>query len=87
MRMAGQSIMLHLPDDLYRRLARQARLSQHSVEEEVLQVVATSISPETVLPASMEHELEQLDVLNDEELWQTARNHLSTRDAADGGAP
>lgn len=80
--MSGQSILLNLPDDLYRRLTVQARLSHRSLEEEVLRVVATSVTPETALSKELDDELSQLEALSDDALWLVARSHLSSRDAA-----
>lgn len=76
----AQTITLHLPEDLYHRLKQSAEQRQRSIEEEVLDVVASAVPQADVdLPNNLAGELAQLSVLGDDALWRAARSHLSAK--------
>src|SRR5690348_15847488 len=80
--MAGQTITLHLPDELYNRLKQDAEQRNRTLEEELLHVLAYALPQDTqTLPADTAAELEALEVLNDAAVWRAARSHLSPRDS------
>jgi hypothetical protein len=78
----NRSIVVELPEDLYDRLRRQAEQAQRTVEQQVLQVVATALSSDDSLPPDVQATYDQLPFLSDEELWQAARMRLSSRSLA-----
>jgi hypothetical protein len=80
--MHGQSITLHVPDALYDRLKQRAEQADRSVEDEVLEVVATAIPPDDALPSYLARALAPLTLLDDEALWRAARSHLPPEAAA-----
>lgn len=79
--MAGQSVTLHLPGELYERLRQQAEQAHRSVEDEVLDLVLSSL-PGEPLPADLAAAADQLVLLSDDDLWRAARSHLAAEDSA-----
>lgn len=74
---AAQPITVHLPTPLYQRVQRTAQTLHRSVEEVVLDAVATALPPLTDLPPDVVDDLAQLAFLNDAALWQAARSTLT----------
>lgn len=74
--MTMQSFTLHIPGLLYHRLKRRAEQSQRTIEDEMLEAIATAIHDEDELPADLEEALSSLSLLDDQALWQAARSHL-----------
>jgi len=70
-------ITLHLPRVLYERLQQRADQAQHTVEDELLEVVATALPANDALPAELNDALSPLPLLDDEALWRAARSHLA----------
>lgn len=70
-------ITVRVPEKLYQRLSHRAHQTQRAFEDELLATVATGLSMSDELPASLEDELAQLDVLSDDLLWRIARNRLN----------
>jgi plasmid stability protein len=71
-----QPVILNLPYTLYRRLKRQADRASRTVEDELIEVVATAVSIGDELPADLDEAISPLTVLNDGDLWRAARSHL-----------
>ena len=80
--MAAQPMTLHLPDDLYQQLKRQADQTQRTVEERLLEVLAAALPQPAELPADLAALAAQLAVLDDATLWQAARSRLDSDVAA-----
>jgi plasmid stability protein len=76
-----QSILLRLPDPLYERLKHRADQAQHSMEDELIDVLATAVPVADELPSDLEEMLTSLETLDDADLWDAARNHLSAEAA------
>ncbi len=70
-----QSVTVQLPDNLYQRMRRRARERNHSVEDEVAEVVERALSDD-ISPATADL-LEQLPHLSDHDLWQAARMRVA----------
>jgi len=79
---ATQHLTLDVPDALYARLQRMAHAAHRSVEEEVLDVVATAVPDLDELPADLEDAVAQLAVLDDAALFGAARAAMPS-DAAE----
>jgi hypothetical protein len=80
---AGQTITLHLPDDLYNRVKQYAEQRQRSIEEELLEVVASAVPQDDArLPDDLADELAQLGTLDDAALWRVARSRFPRNAAA-----
>lgn len=79
--MTLQTVTLHLPEDLYQRLQRVARLTYRSVEEVVVTtIIATLVAPPD-LPSELADELAAMRLLSDDALWAAAQPSLSPAEA------
>jgi plasmid stability protein len=78
---AGRSVTVELPEDLYERLRRRAA-AQRSLDDEVAQVLVEVMpAGEDRLPPTLQQELLHVEGLTDVALWKLARARLSTRTA------
>lgn len=80
--MTTQRVTIELPAPLYERLRRRAEAAHRTVEDELLEVVATA-SGSGDLPAGLEPVLTSLTALDDASLWGAARARLSAESAAE----
>jgi plasmid stability protein len=74
--MATQLVTLELPELLYQRLKVRAEQTQRTVEDELLEVVATAVPVADELPADLTEALSPLAFLDDAALWRAACTHL-----------
>jgi plasmid stability protein len=74
--MALQTLTLNISNDLYRRLQHRAEQAQRSVEDEVLDLVATAMPVDDELPADLLEALAPLPTLSDAALWRVAGSRL-----------
>lgn len=79
--MTMQMLTLALPEPLYSRLKARADQTQRTVEDEVLDVLATAVPIADDLPDDLEQAISSLTVLDDVALWRAARSHFSTQSA------
>ncbi len=70
----AHQVILNLPGPLYQRVRRTAETLRRSVEEVLLDSVATALPPLTGLPDEVSDELVSLAFLNDKALWEAARS-------------
>lgn len=77
--MSVRTVTLKLPEHLYERLETKARAATSSVDEIVVQALARSLPPlvEKDLPQPLQAELEAMDHLSDEALWQIAESTMN----------
>ena len=77
--MTVRTVTLKLPEHLYERLETQARAVTRSVDEIVIQALARSLPPlvEKDLPQALQAELEAMNRLSDEALWQIAESTMN----------
>lgn len=80
--MSQQTLILSLPDDLYRRIKQHAEQSGRTLEEEVERALAEAIPADEQVTPELERMLASLALLDDDALWQAARNDLA-REAAE----
>ena len=80
--MTVQPVTLDLPRPLYNRLKRRADQARRTVEDELIQVVATAVPVGDELPADLDEAISPLSLLDDDALWRAARTHLPTEAAA-----
>jgi plasmid stability protein len=81
--MTIQAITLNLPETLYDRLKQRAEQTHRSIEDELLETVATAIPLTEELPDDLNEAISHLHLLDDQALWRAARSHLSTDVAAE----
>ena len=75
--MTSQTITLHLPDKLYRRLIKAANTLQQPLDHVVIQSIRVGLPPSLDrVPERFQIDLQTLDRLSDEMLWQITRSDL-----------
>ena len=81
--MTVQSVTLNVPSALYDRLERRAAQTHRTVEDVLLDVLATAVPLADDLPPDLAEALSPLALLDDAALWRAARSHLSAEAAAE----
>lgn len=76
--MVNHSMSVQVPDSLYARLKERAAQAHHTVEDEVLSVLATAVPREDALPPDVAEAVEALEFLDDASLWRAASSRLSS---------
>ena len=74
--MTTQTVTLDLPELLYQKLRLRAAQSQRTVEDELLEVLATAVPIIDDLPADLSTAITPLATLNDADLWRAAQTQL-----------
>ena len=74
--MSTNTLTLQVPSPLYEHLKQRAAQTRRSVEEETLEVLATAVPPERLLPAELEEAVASLATLDDAALTEAARSRL-----------
>jgi plasmid stability protein len=74
--MTIQRVTLELPELLYQRLKDRAVQAHRTVEDEMLDVLATSVPIADELPADLDQAISPLVLLDDQALWRAARGTL-----------
>lgn len=72
----GQPITLYLPDTLYQKAQRMALTLRRSLEEVLVDAVATALPPLVGVPRELADDLADFAFLGDAELWKIAREAL-----------
>jgi len=75
--MNTHTVTIEIPTSLYERLRDQATQSDRSIEAELVEVVSHALPVDEPLSPQMTQLLQDLSLLNDHALWQSARSHLS----------
>jgi hypothetical protein len=80
--MAGRTVMIELPDELYERLRRRALRAQRGIAAEVVATLEASAMPGNgSRTPKADAKLVHLDALDDDSLWRIARRRVSVRKA------
>jgi hypothetical protein len=75
--MTAQTIMLHLPDEIYRRLQHMATVTRQPLEGVLIQSLRGNLPPLVEdLPPDLQGELMALQSLDDQALWQVVKATL-----------
>lgn len=80
--MGTHVVTLDLPDALYDRLRQRTAEADRTIEEELLEAVATVVPAGDDLPTDLAEAISPLALLDDEALWRAARSHLPAEAAA-----
>jgi plasmid stability protein len=75
----SQIVTLNLPDFIYQRIKDRAEQTQRSIEDELLDLVATTMPEDEELPMDLAQAVAALGFLDDKTLWQAARTHLPAK--------
>src|SRR5258708_26037561 len=82
-RVLPETVTLHLPEALYRRLANTARATQRSLEDVLLHAVRVGSPPAWEdVPPEYQSDLAEMDRLSDDDLWPVVRAQQSAAEAA-----
>ena len=81
--MAAQSVTVDIPAELYERLKQRADQARRTVEEELLEVLATAVPADEELPTDLADAVAALPLLDDAALWRAARSAISSEVATD----
>jgi plasmid stability protein len=80
--MPAQTMTLDVPEAIYQRLQKRAQQKKRSVEDELLEVLATAVPVGDELPADLADAVSPLALLEDQALWRAARSRLPAETAA-----
>jgi plasmid stability protein len=74
-------LTVELPGPLYTQLRDRAHRAHRSIEDELLNVLATAVPVADELPADLAEAISPLAILADDDLWRAARTRLSADDS------
>jgi len=76
--MLAETVTLQVPDALYQRLVKTARVTKRSLEDVMLHALRVGSPPTWEdVPAEFQPDLAAMDQLDDELLWKIARSRKS----------
>lgn len=76
--MEDQTVAIQIPEHLYQRLKRLAALTNHSLEQLVVQTLSANVPPlPDDIPDDMRDDLIALEALDDAALWHVAHSMVS----------
>ncbi len=77
--MSAETLTLAVPENLYGQLKSQAEKTARSMGDFVLQTLARSVSPpvEVDLPDALQKELQAMEHLSDQSLWEIAQGTMN----------
>jgi plasmid stability protein len=79
--MATQSVTIRLPEPVYEQLRKRAEDARRSVEDELLDVLATALPLDEQLAPDLVAAMGALEALDDAELWRAAESRLAPHEA------
>ncbi|MGB0387121.1 MAG: hypothetical protein ACPGWR_20075 [Ardenticatenaceae bacterium] len=79
--MGLQTVTLRLPNPLYLRVQRRARVMNRSIEDELVSVVSEALPSLADLPSDITDEMAQLTFLTDLELQQAVAMTVTPRES------
>ena len=79
--MADQTLTINFPDDLCSRLKKRAEEANHTIEDEVVNVLEASTPDDESLPVGLVKLLDFMALMDDETLWRIAESNSMTREA------
>ena len=74
--MTTQTVTLDLPELLYQKLQLRAAQTRRTVEDELLEVLATAVPVADDLPDDLTAAITPLAMLDDTDLWRAAQTQL-----------
>lgn len=81
--MTTETLMLEVPGPLYEQLRQRADQAHRSVEEETLEVLATTMPADGPLPADLSAAVESLKAQDDGALWGAVQTRLADETSAE----
>ena len=77
--MTAQTVTLQLPSPLYRRANHAANVLQRPLEEILVRTLDTALPPLEEVPAEIRAEVDALDTLSDDALWEVTQSTMLTQ--------
>ena len=74
--MSVHSVVLELPEEIYERVDRTAKGLKQPVQQALLKIVEAGLPSLAKVPPEYLPELEALEAMSDEELWEIARSEM-----------
>jgi len=74
--MTAQTVTLQLPHPLYRRASHAANVLKRPIEEILVRTLDTALPSLEEVPAEIRAEVDALDSLSDDALWQIAQDTM-----------
>jgi hypothetical protein len=71
-------LTLELPEDVYERVRRAAKGMKQPVEQALVKIVRAATPSLAKVPLEYRAELEAMEDLSDEELWEVAESRLAS---------
>ena len=75
--MPDRTMIITLPEPLYQHLLSRAEHAGRSLEDEVTELLSTSVIDSDQLDPELEDQLASMALLDDQSLWRAARNRLA----------
>ena len=69
-------MVLELPEEIYERVDRTAKGLKQPVQQALLKIVEAGLPSLAKVPPEYKPELEALEAMSDEELWEIARSEM-----------
>lgn len=70
-------VVVELPDDVYERVERTAKGLQQPIDRALVKIVEAGLPSLAKVPAGYRPELEALEEMTDDELWEVAKAEMS----------
>ena len=76
--MSIHPVVVELPTDIYERVERTARGLKQPVQQALMKIVEAGLPSLAKVPPEYQPELEAMEAMSDEELWEIARSEMAT---------
>ena len=76
--MSIHPVVVELPTDIYERVERTAKGLKQPVQQALMKIVEAGLPSLAKVPPEYQPELEAMEAMSDEELWETARSEMAT---------
>jgi hypothetical protein len=71
------SVVVELPEEIYERVDRTAKGLKQPVQQALIKIVEAGLPSLAKVPPEYWPELETLEAMSDEELWEIARSEMA----------
>jgi hypothetical protein len=77
--MAGRTVTIEVPAELYDRLSRRAAAARRSIADEIIVLVTGAVSDDYRVSPELRGELARMETVDDEALWRAAQPSFTRR--------
>ena len=70
-------VVVELPEDIYERVERTAKGLKQPVQQALMKIVEAGLPSLSKVPPEYQPELEALEAMSDEKLWEIARSEMA----------